>query len=396
MSITVNEIYQLKEMEPLKLVAGASGLNNEIRGVGILDYEFSIQEEQLKINWPFRKYDFVVTSLLFAKDKPELLLSMVEALVSDHISALAVKNVVFKTLPDNVIDYANEHKLPIFLFGREDAYFEDIITLLKNKIKERSNFDYLEHQISLFVRDELEIKAQRELARKLLPNRGRTYCVYYFSLKDEYKNSIRDLHRLFRLNGHEDQRAFYYKGGCIYICDWIDEKLKSPGAILTKYQSQFQEVLSMPFDRYKVSMSELSDDANNLLNALKQCLCANRFLDLKKLEMIEFSDMGIYQILLPLYRSAWFKGYSEKIIAKILEFDRQTEGDLYMTAKIYVEQFGDINKVAEVLHIHKNTVRYRINKIRELLSMEEDSSFDLQLFVAILTDELAEKFTHDI
>ena len=47
------------------------------------------------------------------------------------------------------------------------------------------------------------------------------------------------------------------------------------------------------------------------------------------------------------------------------------------------------------MHLHKNTVRYRINKVRELLNMEEESSFDMQIFMAFMIDELNQWFHED-
>ena len=49
MGITVREVLALKEFHAFQLVAGESGLDNRIETIGILDYEFSIQnDEQLK------------------------------------------------------------------------------------------------------------------------------------------------------------------------------------------------------------------------------------------------------------------------------------------------------------------------------------------------------------
>lgn len=42
--------------------------------------------------------------------------------------------------------------------------------------------------------------------------------------------------------------------------------------------------------------------------------------------------------------------------------------------------------------MHKNSIRYRINKVRELTGMEDDSSFDTQIFLAFMIDELKQWF----
>ena len=132
MSISVREVWELKEFQPFQLVAGEAGLDNRIDSIGILDYEYALQSGEAPKKWTFRKYDFVISSLLFAKDDPGMLMSAIVDLCHDQVSALAVKNVCYPELPEEVLKYADEHGLPIFMFGRDDAFFEDIVVCLKS------------------------------------------------------------------------------------------------------------------------------------------------------------------------------------------------------------------------------------------------------------------------
>nr|WP_243157966.1 helix-turn-helix domain-containing protein [Aminipila terrae] len=50
----------------------------------------------------------------------------------------------------------------------------------------------------------------------------------------------------------------------------------------------------------------------------------------------------------------------------------------------FVENDGNYIKTAEALYLHKNTIRYRINKIKELHHMENSElNFYEQLSIAI-------------
>ena len=44
MSISVREIITLKEFKAFKLIAGESGLDNQVSSIGILDYEYVLQD----------------------------------------------------------------------------------------------------------------------------------------------------------------------------------------------------------------------------------------------------------------------------------------------------------------------------------------------------------------
>lgn len=393
MGISVREVWALKEFQAFQLVAGESGLDNQIEKVGILDYEFALQNDREPRKWGFRKHDFVLSSLLFAKDRPELLLPMVKELNRDRVSALAIKNVCYAELPSEVISYANEHRLPIFMFGRDDAYFEDIVMTLKTKIQERSSLEQMEHQISLFLNGELDAKSQRELNRKILTERTESYRLLYCHIVDK-EEKIRDYQKYYVLKTGSEERknVFYYKGGC-FVVVYRPDRGENEKSFL-KYREYLQSILRMPVNDYWIGLGEVHEDPEeDLQYALKESLCAQMYASLFDRQRVWFSQMGIYRVLLPCYQQHWFRKFSIQIIQKILDFDREYDGSLYKTVEYYVRNHANIVEVAERMHLHKNTVRYRINKVKEILGMEESDSFEVQITVAFLVDELNQWFS---
>lgn len=385
MGITVREVCGLKEFQAFRLVAGESGLSNVIEKIGILDYEFALQDDRRPRKWGFRKYDFVLTSLLFAKDRPELLLPTIRELCSYQISALAVKDVCYDHLPEDVLAYADEHALPVFMFGRDDAYFEDIVVSLNNLILERKSLDWMEHRIALFLSGELDVKGEREVNRELLTQRTEKYRIYYCKVKDE-EGTIRDRRKCYRLG----ETALYYREGCFVIRYSPDpgDKEKWPETT-RKYLSN---VLHLPADRYRIGVSGIHEDPEELSYAMKECLYAQMYAELHEQQLSFFENMGIYRLLFPHYTDVWFEGYRNCMIDKILQSDRESDSHLYATLECYVRKLGNIQEVADEMHMHKNTVRYRVNKVREQLDMENDPYFDIQITIAFMIDKLRRRF----
>ena len=120
--------------------------------------------------------------------------------------------------------------------------------------------------------------------------------------------------------------------------------------------------------------------------AIQEGLHASQYSRLTNSGAVSFQHMGIYQILLPYCRDPWMIQYCRSILDPILEFDRQYDGELFRTAELYVKLDGDVEAVGKQLHLHKNTVRYRMNRIKDLIGVE--SRFDEQLFVAFRTWEI--------
>ena len=88
----------------VRLVAGGGGMSRPITNVGILDYELdpSLKERYLRTN--FQEGQFILSSLLFAKESPQLVAEAVKHLVSRGASGLAVRNVFRLPLPAGSCD----------------------------------------------------------------------------------------------------------------------------------------------------------------------------------------------------------------------------------------------------------------------------------------------------
>lgn len=79
-------------------------------------------------------------------------------------------------------------------------------------------------------------------------------------------------------------------------------------------------------------------------------------------------------------------------LAHLFTYDAVHETELVKTLKVYLYWRNDINKTAKQLHIHRNTLIYRLNKIRDLTEVEIDDpeiawTFQLVFFVLRLLKE---------
>ncbi len=51
-------------------------------------------------------------------------------------------------------------------------------------------------------------------------------------------------------------------------------------------------------------------------------------------------------------------------------YDRENDTELLHTLSCYIRHMGDLNRTADILFIHRNTVKYRIQKIKDMLGMD--------------------------
>lgn len=75
--------------------------------------------------------------------------------------------------------------------------------------------------------------------------------------------------------------------------------------------------------------------------------------------------------------------YCRQILNAIQNYDQRHSSNLLETAVIYVKSGADTIRTSQALHVHKNTVHYRINKLKELIPTWDENDFYEQLAIVI-------------
>lgn len=73
----------------------------------------------------------------------------------------------------------------------------------------------------------------------------------------------------------------------------------------------------------------------------------------------------------------------ENYIGKLIRADQLQEGELCVTLESYLDHNCNANATADALYIHRNTMRYRMDKIKKILNNDiNDMSVYLELKMA--------------
>ena len=71
------------------------------------------------------------------------------------------------------------------------------------------------------------------------------------------------------------------------------------------------------------------------------------------------------------------KAYVFPTVLDLLEYDHKNNANLTTTLYVYLDNFGNTAKSAELLYIHKNTLLYRMQKIKEILHCELENGEEI-------------------
>jgi sugar diacid utilization regulator len=117
-----------------------------------------------------------------------------------------------------------------------------------------------------------------------------------------------------------------------------------------------------------VARSRWTADVVDLYRAGKEALLAVNVGEAEGRELISFEETGAYRLLLPAMSEdpGELERFYEETVAPLVAYDEQYETDLLATVESFLENDGNVTPTAERLFTHRHTIRYRLERVREL------------------------------
>jgi sugar diacid utilization regulator len=117
-----------------------------------------------------------------------------------------------------------------------------------------------------------------------------------------------------------------------------------------------------------VARSRWTADPADLYRAGQEALLAANVAEADGIELLAFEDTGSYRLLLPAMseESGELERFYEETVAPLSAYDEQYETDLVATIEAYLENDGNVTPTAEQLFTHRHTVRYRLERVKDL------------------------------
>jgi DNA-binding PucR family transcriptional regulator len=84
--------------------------------------------------------------------------------------------------------------------------------------------------------------------------------------------------------------------------------------------------------------------------------------------VLAFEDTGAYRLLLPAMSEdpGELQRFYTETVEPLVAYDAQYETDLVQTLETFLECDGNVAGTAQRLYTHRHTVRYRLERVREL------------------------------
>ncbi len=102
-----------------------------------------------------------------------------------------------------------------------------------------------------------------------------------------------------------------------------------------------------------------------------------------------FHDLGIYRFLLQLKKWGDEEGYENNRLTRLKTYDQENQTNLLETLEVFLDTAGKGNVTAQRLHIHINTLGYRLRRIEEIIQVDlEDPNQRTSLYLDLKMEKL--------
>lgn len=367
------DIFSLVSMAQVEILAGKKGLNRGIR--------WSYKAENINFEkWVHGDELLIVSSPITQRKKFDLFQIINKAIELNMSCALLMMgNNYVEEVEEKVIELAEKNNFPLFAvpwdvplldffeeLGHAISYLDDRKNIQDNLLAEiifggSVNIHNLEHKCAEmgFGLDVLE----------------QIFIIHLDKMNnDEIRSYARTIQDLFQYKNYSAIVSCYGDRIIGFMKDISNQK-ELIVDIFTNFEKQLYE--EHPGIEYALNISEKCDSIENLKKCFDMTSKINGILKHinRSNEIVFYEQMGIYRLLMSYNDEAPMYKFIDDVIGEIIEYDDKNHTQLVVTLWSYFSNDCNLQKTADSLFAHKNTIKYRLQRASEILKRDLGNSF---------------------
>ena len=381
MSITVRDIMELNLLRDSEIISGKNGLDREVTRVNFTDcpIQFNDLEYTLAL-----KGDLYIRSLYWVKDDEKELYDTFYFYVTSGSSCCLVTNEYLPELPKHILELTDKHNYPVIKIDSNVPYGDLIRDISELLMTEQSEL-FFENKLNRLLYETLSTSEILEIGKYINP-----------LFKKEYITICLNLPGL-------DNRQFYSLQSDLKVQYQLRlRRYQNGGFIIFNYQERAEFDAALPGLRklfhyycntYSSGISGAFENAADFQQSIRQACSSLRIGIMLKQQWTYPDDLHIYNLLMAVHDNAALKNFYTMTLAPLIQYEKRYSVDLIKTIETYLTCDGDYKKTAILLKRHENTIRFRINKAKSLLGMENSHYKFIEQVSLALKARSVEKFS---
>ena len=377
MSLTLRTLCTERDNQfRITLRAGGNGFRNAVTWVHVVEDDYVI---------PFlHGSELAVTTGIKTEADPGWLSGLVRELHGRRAAGLIVNTGKYiLDIPEDVLAFCDEAEFPLLTMPWEIHVTEMLQTFCTRIIQERQDNERFDRALTDAVLGRGDEAAWREVLGRHFDPDGQFVVIVLRAGPPDGESGEREgaeyafINRLRRFKTIHG-RASSAKFGLLPMDDC---------QLLTVNnldRSMMPELLSVITESYRnadragnlfigvgtevTGLASLSRSCQRAEAAMRMAACRGE-------TCVRFEDMGFYRILFSVKDEEILRSYAAELLGPLEERDRGREGLELLRA--YIENDRSLERTAEALYLHRNTVNYRLQKLKALLDSPLKTAEDL-------------------
>lgn len=388
------DMMQIPELtEVLKLKAGENGLQKSVRWIYFADCLQCVKSEYKIENYIHG--DEVLTNPSVTDDSKKLM-ALIHQMYEYRITALGINE---GQISEELIEYCEEKNLPLFELPEKYPLI-DLSQIICRKLVLEENDRNAAEQLFSSILDAEHLSRERVMAQARYLNidlEGSFFVaeIAFTSKKaesgwedEDFLAAGRNVKRMIRAEFSnfikQDILILPQAGSILALIPDREETESCIKEIFSRIVDRAQREYGMDLRIGVGNSRAYLDEVKNSRNEASAALRAAEVSGLKG-NIFFYRDQGIYTLLSHVDDTRILDTYVEEKFGKLLQADELNDGKLSETLENYLNCSCNAKKTAEEMFLHRNTLNYRLKKIREILGCDlEKLDTCLELKLAFL------------
>ena len=385
MGFTIDDaLREFKKNYKMTLLAGEDGCSNAMTWVQMVEDKTILQQL-------WGKELVVTTGLGFQSQKK--LKEFIEQLVKYHSVGLVINTgkYVFD-IDQEIIDYCNELSFPLLVVPWEVHIADMIKDFSYHCLRAERDDKYINQTVmDTLINPAIIEESRNKLAGDFDVENDFQAMAISVETDEELgmmeRRSIKFQLELCFEKVEGNYSFFWFDGYYIMIFNNLEDS-----ALVEVINEMYKRAKKRLHYTLHLGIGSKMVDFRNMILSYKRAIAACKMAKQFNYPQIYFDDMGVYQLLFIIEDQGILKQMYRSMLGVLIDYDQKHNMQLEETLYQYLKFDSNQKAMAESLYMHRNTINYRLNKIKELTECQLDSFEEkMPYMLAFYIKEIVEK-----
>ena len=359
MLCTIELILKQPLFENAKVLAGKKYLDNVVNRTSVYDCSVKSGIFDKSI---VKKGDLYISGLDQFATQPQEFTKFIQVLVNFQCSALIITDENAHLITEEIKEQCNRGKLPLIMVSWTVSY-ASIMETINNIIIQKYYHIFNGNKLNEIHTGKLNDAEKKRLLESINPKFKKLLQIVIVRGNLHSPMMENDLMAYF-LKRQKDVYIFHDNLHYFLISHDSEEELNQIQTIFCNYLEQY-------FSNYTAGVSAVhpKKEVNLCLDEGLLALDTAYYLQEKR---IVYDNKSILTLIMKLKDSSELYSYYDSLKSLISIYRSENDSTLFNTCKMFVQCKGSYSETANLMGQSEATIRYRINKLRQILGFEDD------------------------